>query len=166
VVANRQLDEGIATAKKELLFAEQRSEQAEQDAERLGSFADLILGQIDWPKVGAQMKLTPMLRRQFNSLVRKLDYEEDNTLTIEATLPEFWEGLMGLERELIDKVAQSNTLEVATGGVEDFWRALTDAFGDVRISLEARLVLLNMLQEIFYQVLEIEDLEESVLPKK
>jgi DNA repair exonuclease SbcCD ATPase subunit len=166
VVANRQLDEGISTAKKELLFAEQRSDQAEQDAERLTSFADLILGRIDWPKVGAQMKLTPMLRRQFNSLVRKLDYEEDNTLTIEATLPEFWDGLMGLERELVDKVAQSNTLEVATGGVEEFWRALTDAFGDVRISLEARLVLLNMLQEIFYQVLEIEDLEEGVLPKK
>lgn len=166
VVANRRLDEGIATAKKELLFAEKRTEQAEADSERLTSFADLILGRLDWPKVGAQMKLTPMMRRQFNSLIRKLDYEEDNTLTIEATLPAFWDGLMGLERELINRIAQSNTLEVASGGVEDFWRALTDAFGDVRISLEARLVLLTMLQEIFYQVLEMEDLEESYLPLK
>jgi DNA repair exonuclease SbcCD ATPase subunit len=162
VVANRRLEEGIATAKKELLFSEQRTAQAEQDAERLNSFADVILGQIDWPKVGAQMKLTPMLRRQFNSLVKKLDYEADNTLTIEDTLPEFWGGLMSLERELVDKIAQSNTLEVAAGGVEEFWRTLTDAFGDVRISLEARLVLLNMLQEIFYQVLELEDLEEGL----
>lgn len=166
VVANRRLDEGIATAKKELLFAERRTEQAEADSDRLNSFADLVLGQIDWPKVGAQMKLTPMLRRQFNSLVRKLDYEEDNTLTIEATLPAFWDGLMGLERELIDKVAHSNTMEVASGGVEAYWRALTDAFGDVRISLEARLVLLNMIQEIFYQVLEQDDLEASLLPTK
>lgn len=166
VVANRRLDEGITTAKKELLFAEKRTEQAEAEAERLNSFADLILGRLDWPKVGAQMKLTPMMRRQFNSLVRKLDYEEDNTLTIEASLPSFWDGLMGLERELINRIAQSNTLEVASGGVEDFWRALTDAFGDVRISLEARLVLLTMLQEIFYQVLEMEDLEESFLPIK
>ena len=166
VVTNRRLEEGIATAKKELLFAEKRTEQAEADAERLTSFADLVLGQIDWPKVGAQMKLTPMLRRQFNSLIRKLDYEEDNTLTIEATLPSFWDGLMGLERELVDKIAQSNTLEVASGGVETFWRALTDAFGDVRISLEARLVLLNMLQELFYQVMEMEQLEESFLPLK
>ncbi len=166
VVANRRLDEGIATAKKELLFAEKRTEQAEGDSERLTSFADLILGRLDWPKVGAQMKLTPMMRRQFNSLIRKLDYEEDNTLTIEATLPSFWDGLMGLERELINRIAQSNTLEVASGGVEEFWRALTDAFGDVRISLEARLVLLTMLQEIFYQVLEMEDLEESFLPLK
>jgi DNA repair exonuclease SbcCD ATPase subunit len=162
VVANRRLEEGIATAKKELLFSEQRTAQAEQDAERLNSFADVILGQIDWPKVGAQMKLTPMLRRQFNSLVKKLDYEADNTLTIEDTLPAFWGGLMSLERELVDKIAQSNTLEVAAGGVEEFWRTLTDAFGDVRISLEARLVLLNMLQEIFYQVLELEDLEEGL----
>lgn len=166
VVANRRLEEGIATAKKELLFSERRTEQAEADAERLGSFADLILGRLDWPKVGAQMKLTPMMRRQFNSLVRKLDYEEDNTLTIEETLPNFWEGLMGLERELISRIAQSNTLEVASGEVEDFWGTLTDAFGDVRISLEARLVLLNMIQEIFYQVLEMEDLDSPVLPTR
>ncbi len=166
VVTNRRLEEGIATAKKELLFAERRSEQSEAEAERLTSFADLILGRIDWPKVGAQMKLTPIMRRQFNSLVRKLDYEENNTLTIEATLPNFWDGLMGLERELISRIAQSNTLEVANGDVEEFWRTLTDAFGDVRISLEARLVLLTMLQEIFYQVLEMEDLEEGVLPLK
>ena len=55
---------------------------------------------------------------------------------------------------------------MASGDVEAYWRAMTDAFGDVRISLEARLTLLDMLQEIFYQVLEIEDLESAFIPAK
>ena len=53
-----------------------------------------------------------------------------------------------------------------SGDVENYWLTLTDSFGDVKISLEARLVLLKALQEIFYQIIEMEDLEVPELPKK
>ncbi|NOY81319.1 MAG: hypothetical protein GXP31_09980 [Kiritimatiellaeota bacterium] len=124
-------------------------------------FATLILSRIDWNDVGRQMKLTGDLKRLFSSLVRKLNYEEDRTLTLDGSLTHFWEGLVARERSLVHKVAQSNTLEVAGGTVEEYWRGLTDAFEDVQIGLEARAVLLRMLHEIFYQIMEMEDLQSA-----
>ena len=161
---NKNLESGIAQANRERNLQRTQATEAKAEAKHLSSFADLILERIDWPKVGTSMKLTPRLRQQFNSLIRKLTYEEDRSLTIEGTLPEFWDSLMNLERELIGSIAQSNSQEVVTGDVEGYWRSLTDAFGDVQISLEARGVILKMLQEIFYQVLDMKDLEEAVVP--
>lgn len=135
-----------------------------RELEELSRFADLILSKIDWVKVGSQMRMTPTVKRQFNSLVRKLDYEEDRSLTIQGTLPEFWKRLLDRETLLIEAIAKSENAEVISGGVEAFWRGLTDDFEDVRISLEARGVLLGMLQEIFYQTLRIEDLNEARVP--
>ena len=161
---NKELEAGIARAQREKNRQCELAKEAIANAEKLTSFADLILKRIDWPKVGSAMKLTPRLRQQFNSLIRKLTYEEDRTLTIEGTLPEFWDSLMNLERELINSIAQSNSQEVLTGDVEGYWLGLTDAFGDVQISLEARVVILKMLQEIFYQVLDMDDLEQAMIP--
>ena len=59
---------------------------------------------------------------------------------------------------------QSDVLEVQSGDIENYWRSLTDVFEDVHISLEARNILLRVLQEIFYQTLEMDDLEKVKLP--
>jgi len=162
---NKDLEAGIQEARREVSRNQVAASQATANAKRLSGFADLILQRIDWPKVGASMKLTPRLRLQFNSLIRKLSYEEDRSLTIEGTLAEFWESLLAPERELVKSIAQSNSLEVQKGDVDGFWMGLTDAFGDVQISLEARSVLLKMLHEIFYQVIEMDDLKEPIIPQ-
>jgi len=163
-VKHRELEEEMATAAKQLLNEKQHCEELVDENNYLNAFGDLILQHIDWAKVGGQMKLTVAMRRQFNSLVRKLNYEDDQTLTIEGTLPDFWNGLLALEKELVQSIAVSNTQEVMAGNVENYWLDLADAFGDVKISLEARLILLNMLQEIFYQVIEMGDLEAPEIP--
>lgn len=160
----RHLKEDVQGAEKRLREKEQEVQAHRDRIKELNGFANLILDNIDWPRAGAAMKLTPSLKRQFNSLIKKLNYEEDRALTIEGTLPEFWGRLQETEKQLIDTLAESNSREVMTGEVEDFWRSLTDAFSDVAIGLEARCVLLKMLQEIFYQTLEIEDLEEMAIP--
>lgn len=162
---NKDLENAVSEARREASRQQDAAAQACANARHLTGFADLILQRIDWPKVGASMKLTPRLRLQFNSLVRKLNYEQDGSLTIEGTLLEFWESLLASERELIKNISQSNSLEVMTGNVEAYWLGLTDAFGDVEISLEARLVILKMLHEIFYQVIEMEDLREPIIPQ-
>lgn len=162
---NKELEAGIQEARREVSRQQVAATQANASAKHLSGFADLILQRIDWPKVGASMKLTPRLRLQFNSLIRKLSYEQDRSLTIEGTLAEFWESLIAPERELIKNIAQSNSLEVMKGDVDGYWMGLTDAFGDVQISLEARSVILKMLHEIFYQVIEMEDLNTAAIPQ-
>ncbi|MFW5893815.1 MAG: hypothetical protein ACOCUY_01615 [Verrucomicrobiota bacterium] len=127
-------------------------------------FADLILHRIDWPNMARQMKLTPALRRQFNNLIRKLDYEADNTLTIEGQLVDFWNRMVVREQQLVQTISASDNAEVAEGSVENFWGELTDDFEDVKISLEARAILLKLLQDIFYQTLQMEDLEKPRIP--
>ena len=71
---------------------------------------------------------------------------------------------MDQEKKLLDLVAHSNTLEVSHGTVEEFWNGIKESFDDVTIGLEARLMLLKLLKEIFYQVVDMEDLEKPVLP--
>jgi len=166
-VENRNLEKEIEEAREDLKQGQRELRATEDENEALDAFADAVLSKIDWAKVGLQLKLTPTLRQQFNSLIRKLNYEDDRTLTIEGTLAEFWDSLLSAEKELVHNIAESNTREVASGDVENYWLDLTDSFADVRISLEARTVLIKMLQEIFYQVIEIEDLESpTVLRKK
>jgi hypothetical protein len=161
---NKGLEAAVETARREASHHEVSAAQSAASAQHLSGFADLILQRIDWPKVGAAMKLTPRLRLQFNSLIRKLSYENDRSLTVEGTLSDFWESLLTPERELIKSIAQSNSLEVMSGDMQAYWTGLTDAFGDVQISLEARSVILKMLHEIFYQVIEMEDLKEPIIP--
>lgn len=162
---NKELEAATQAARREASHHQVNAAQSAARALHLSNFADLILQRIDWPRVGASMKLTPRMRLQFNSLIRKLSYENDRSLTVEGTLAEFWESLLNPERDLIKNIAQSNSLEVMGGDMQGYWMGLTDAFGDVQISLEARSVILKMLHEIFYQVIEMEDLKEAVIPQ-
>jgi hypothetical protein len=163
----RNIDEQLQQTKDLLQDAHDETAALQTKLEQQDSFALLVLKNMDWPKVGAQLKLTPTMRRQFNSLIKKLDYEEDRNLTIEGTLPEFWGRLQTRESELIDNIAESNVREVSNGNIEAYWQGLNDSFADVAISLEARLTMLKMLQEIFYQAIDMDDLEEAkILTKK
>ncbi|MBT3381098.1 MAG: hypothetical protein HN742_20930 [Lentisphaerae bacterium] len=157
-------EERIAELETSVKDKEAEIEGLNERAAILECFPDLLLDKFDWPKVGSQMKLTPALKRQFNSLIKKLRYEEDRTLTIDGSITQFWTKLMGAEKTLVDSIAQSNSREVMTGDVPAYWLSLTDMFEDVRIGLEARCVLLKMLHEIFYQVIDMGDLEAPKLP--
>lgn len=163
-IETRRLNEAIESLERKLADAGKAVEESQEKIESITSFATLVLQQIDWPKVGGQMKMTPTIKRQFNSLVKRLNYEEEAGLTIDGTLTDFWDKLQFSENELLSSIAESNIREVANGDVEGFWSSLTDKFNDVVISLEARLVLIKMLQEIFYQVLDMEDLEKAKIP--
>lgn len=164
-VENRNLQKEIEEARKQIEAEQETVMGCRGEIDMLSSFPNLLLDKFDWPKVGAQMKLTPALQRQFNSLIRRLNYEEDRSLAIEGTLDDFWDSLMSNEKELIAAIAKSNTHEVMGGGVEAYWLSLTDVFEDVRIGLEARCILLKMLHEVFYQVIELGDLTVPCIPR-
>jgi len=163
-VDTKTCEERIIELEKALKDRQDEIKALNERAAILESFPDLLLDRFDWPKVGGQMKLTPALKRQFNSLIKKLRYEEDRTLSIEGSITDFWTRLMATEKALVENIAESNSREVMTGDVPGYWLSLTDSFEDVRIGLEARCVLLKMLHEIFYQVMEMGDLEAPKLP--
>ncbi len=158
---NKRLEEEIAQTRRTGNEKQKHAEAVQAENDHLNSFANLLLKHFDWPKIGRQLKLTPTLKRQFNSLVKKLDYDESRNLTIEDTLEVFWTNLIAQEKELIDNIAQSNTREVIRGDAENYWLTLSDVFEDVRIGLEARTILLKMIEDIFYQAIEDEDLDVS-----
>ena len=164
--ANRQLEEGRTQADKacEQMKAE-KAQLLEELAESQG-FADMILGRIDWTRVGAAMKVTPTVRKNLNSLLKKLNYEEDRSLTIEGTLPEFWNSLAAGDSALITKLANSSMEELATGDIDGYWQEIGNQVKEVQLNLEARLALLNVLQDIFFQTLEMSDLDVSKIPSK
>lgn len=130
------------------------------------NLVDSLLSRIDWPRVGASMKPSPTVKRNFNSLVKRLDYDENRNLTIEGTLPEFWGRLSKNEQDLVNAIAKSTERELANGSISDYWSGLADQFSDVIINLEARIAMLGILQEIFFQTYSDEDLKgSSVVPK-
>ncbi len=161
---NRKQAEHISDLEHALAGERQALAKAKKEVMHSHHFVDALLSKLDWPEVGKRMRLTPQLKRKFNSLIKKLNYEEDRTLTLGAALKDFWSALQREEKDLIDAVAESDTREVESGDVEAFWLNLTDTFEDVYISLEARGILLKMLQEIFYQTIEMEDLEGVKVP--
>jgi len=161
---NRGYMSDAVTAEKLKTQAERERDVALAEVTVCRNFADLLLSRIDWPKVGAAMKMSPTIRRNFNSLVKKLNYEDDRSLSIEGTLPDFWEKLSCDERELINKISRSNTMEVQGGNVEAFWNDIGDSFADVRINLEARAFMLGMLHDIFFQVMSEEELAAPRIP--
>ena len=48
---------------------------------------------------------------------------------------------------------------MVNGNAQDYWENLIDVFADVTIGLEARIALLRILQDIFYQTLSMSDLK-------
>lgn len=163
---NRNLNEKIQKAEKNL--AEQRinSDKNRQEIQRVHKFMDMLLERIDWAEVGKQIKLTPQLKLRFNSLIRNLHYDKENKPRINVSLETFWNKLQEQERTLIDNIAKSDTLEVESGNVEDFWNDLEDSFEDVQIALESRTILLPIIHEIFYQTLEEKDLSKDTIPPR
>lgn len=163
-VEAKTLQEKLDETRRQLRERDAEVERLNATVQEQNRFADLILERIDWPNLARQMKLTPALRRQFNNLIRSLDYEEDKTLAISGTLEDFWGRMAEHEKTLIGAIASSDNEEVADGSVEEYWQGLTDDFEDVKISLEARAILLKLLQDIFYQTLQMKDLEKPRLP--
>ena len=161
---SRCLQDELKNAEKAL--ASERTTRMAKDKEHrnIQSFADAVLSRIDWKEVGRELHLTPQLKRKFNSLMRSLKYEKDRTITLGGTLDDFWRGLQTQETELLNAIADSDTREVQNGDVEEYWNSLTDNFEDVTIGLEARNLLLQILREIFYQTLSMENLEEATAP--
>lgn len=161
---NRSLEKNAVEAEKARDQAQRESAQVAEKMTTHAKFADLLLSRIDWPKVGAAMKMNPTVRRNFNSLIRKLNYEEDLTLTIEGTLQDFWGKLIKTEEELIKRLAQSNTLEVMNGDLKGFWEQVSELFIDVQLNMEARSFMIGLLQELFFQSIELDDLTSDKLP--
>ena len=161
---NRSLEKNSLEADKAKKEALRESSEIADKMTVHAKFADLLLSQVDWPKVGAAMKMTPTVRRNFNSLVRKLNYEEDLTLTIEGTLLEFWSKLIKSEEELVKRLDQSNTLEVMNGDMKGFWEQVSELFADAQINLEARSFMLGLLHELFFQSIDMEDLAQDKIP--
>jgi len=161
---NRTLEKKIKETEDAAATAEKEKSKSRQELERAEDFATLILDNIDWKELGRELRLTPQMKRKFNSLIRSLNYEEDGDVNLGATLPQFWNNLISQEQELIQNIAQSETREVASGNIEEFWQSLTDSFEDVTISLEARTILLQLLHEIFYRTLSMEDLKNAKAP--
>ena len=164
--ANRQLEEGRVAADKARDQVNAEKAELLNQLSECQSFADMILGRIDWPHVGAAMKITPTVRKNLNSLLKKLNYEEDRTLTIEGTLPEFWNNLASGDVPLVKKLANSSMEELASGDINGYWQEIGNQFKEVLQSLEARLALLTVLQDLFFQTLEMSDLDASKIPVK
>ncbi|MGI6356385.1 MAG: hypothetical protein GX937_11280 [Lentisphaerae bacterium] len=158
---NTALVEKAAEAEKRSAEALESKKKSDSIAAECQQFADLILSRIDWPRVGAAMKMTPTVRRNFNSLVRKLSFDENNTLTLEETLPVFWNTLKKTEHDLVEAIAESSTREMMDGDADEFWMGIKESFDDVQVSLEARLAMLGILHDIFFQNMENEDLEKT-----
>lgn len=161
---NRNLEQKIKEAEEKVENSTASEQKSREELERARSFANLILDNIDWRDVGRELKPTPQMKRKFNSLIRSLNYEDDGSLSLGDELYEFWNRMVNQEQDLITAIAQSDTKEAANGSIEDFWQELTDHFEDVAISLEARTILLQLLREIFYRTLSMEDLEKAVVP--
>ena len=138
----------------------------ERKLEANGVLVDALLKKIDWPHVGAAMKMSPTMKRNFNSLMKRLDYDEDRNLTIEGTLKNFWGRLQAKELTLIDAIAKSSVRELEKGTIEDYWQNIADMFPEVQIDLEARIIMLNILQDIFYQNYTDAELQTAVIPPK
>ena len=164
--ANRQLEEGRTAADKARDQVMAEKAELEKELSESQDFADTILSRIDWPHVGAAMKITPTVRKNLNSLLKKLNYEEDRTLTIEGTLPEFWSSLAAGDAALIKKLANSSMEELASGDINGYWQEVGNQFKDVLQNLEARQALLTILQDLFFQTLEMSDLDVSKIPSK
>ena len=163
---NRGFVERADAADKRLAEALASKAECERRLESVDKMVDGLLSHIDWGRIGADMKLSPTMKRNFASLLKTLDYDENRNLTIEGTLPAFWDRLMGTERKLISEIAKSTEEEVRNGSIKEYWDELAEDFTDVATSLEARGVMLGILQGIFYQTFSDADIEAKAMTPK
>ena len=116
---NTALVEKAAEAEKRSAEALESKKKSDSIAAECQQFADLILSRIDWPRVGAAMKMTPTVRRNFNSLVRKLSFDENNTLTLKNPAG-LLNTLKKTEHDLVEAIAESSTREMMDGDADEF----------------------------------------------
>ena len=85
---------------------------------------------------------------------------------MEETLPKFWGDFTARETELINKIANSSTLEVRQGDMEGFWNEVKDSFESVQGSLEARLFMLAFIRELLFAIYTPEQLQTPNIPQE
>jgi len=163
---NRGFQEQAADAQRQARDANEAKDALAAKLSGTHSAVDALLSRIDWPKVAASMKPSPTVKRNLNSLIKKLDYDSDRSLTIEGTLPEFWDRLNKAERDLITSITKSTERELLNGSIQDYWGGLTENFDEVLLNLEARSALLGMLRDIFFQTFSDEELRDPTLNAK
>ncbi len=161
---NRQIQHDSQAADNRTQKAAEEKEAALKKLAESQKFVDLLLSRVEWAKLGSQLKLSPTLRKNFNSMVKRLNYEEDLSLTIEGTLPQFWERLLKGETALIQKIAKSSTLEVMNGDMSSFWDEVKDSFAEVQSSLEARVFMVGLLHELLFTIYTPEQLATPTIP--
>lgn len=150
--ANRQIQNDAANTEARAGKSNAERDAAIKKLDESKKFVDLLLSRIDWAKLGSQLKLSPTLRKNFNSMLKRLNYEENLSLTIEGTLPQFWSRLQKKESELIQRIAASSTLEVEKGDMKGFWEEVKDSFAEVQTSIEARLFMLGFIHELLFAI--------------
>lgn len=162
--ANRQIQNDAANTEARAGKSNAERDAAIKKLDESKKFVDLLLSRIDWAKLGSQLKLSPTLRKNFNSMLKRLNYEENLSLTIEGTLPQFWSRLQKKEGELIQRVAASSTLEVEKGDMKGFWEEVKDSFAEVQTSIEARLFMLGFIHELLFAIYVPEQLAAPTIP--
>lgn len=162
--ANRQIQNDAANTEARAGKSNAERDAAIKKLDESKKFVDLLLSRIDWAKLGSQLKLSPTLRKNFNSMLKRLNYEENLSLTIEGTLPQFWSRLQKKEGELIQRIAVSSTLEVEKGDMKGFWEEVKDSFAEVQTSIEARLFMLGFIHELLFAIYVPEQLAAPTIP--
>lgn len=162
--ANRQIQNDAANTEARASKSNAERDAAIKKLDESKKFVDLLLSRIDWAKLGSQLKLSPTLRKNFNSMLKRLNYEENLSLTIEGTLPQFWSRLQKKEGELIQRIAASSTLEVEKGDMKGFWEEVKDSFAEVQTSIEARLFMLGFIHELLFAIYVPEQLAAPTIP--
>ncbi len=162
--ANRQIQNDAANTEARAGKSNAERDAAIKKLDESKKFVDLLLSRIDWAKLGSQLKLSPTLRKNFNSMLKRLNYEENLSLTIEGTLPQFWSRLQKKEDELIQRIAASSTLEVEKGDMKGFWEEVKDSFAEVQTSIEARLFMLGFIHELLFAIYVPEQLAAPTIP--
>lgn len=162
--ANRQIQNDAANTEARAGKSNAERDAAIKKLDESKKFVDLLLSRIDWAKLGSQLKLSPTLRKNFNSMLKRLNYEENLSLTIEGTLPQFWSRLQKKEGELIQRIAASSTLEVEKGDMKGFWEEVKDSFAEVQTSIEARLFMLGFIHELLFAIYVPEQLTAPTIP--
>ncbi len=162
--ANRQIQNDAANTEARAGKSNAERDAAIKKLDESKKFVDLLLSRIDWAKLGSQLKLSPTLRKNFNSMLKRLNYEENLSLTIEGTLPQFWSRLQKKEGELIQRIAASSTLEVEKGDMNGFWEEVKDSFAEVQTSIEARLFMLGFIHELLFAIYVPEQLAAPTIP--
>lgn len=162
--ANRQIQNDAANTEARADKSNAERDAAIKKLDESKKFVDLLLSRIDWAKLGSQLKLSPTLRKNFNSMLKRLNYEENLSLTIEGTLPQFWNRLQKKEGELIQRIAASSTLEVEKGDMKGFWEEVKDSFAEVQTSIEARLFMLGFIHELLFAIYVPEQLAAPTIP--